>query len=107
MSNRMKRGPLISPYVFNASIDDLNGNLSSCKLGCHVGTLLCNTFAYVDDFAIFALSMLSLNMMLEKCGEYANENLFEFNTRITVVLLVDLHKPVIVTKPSIYLNIQS
>jgi len=41
------------------------------------------------------------------CGEYANENLVQFNTRKTVVLLVNQHKPVVVTKPNIYLSNQS
>ena len=107
MSNGIRQGSLISPYLFNVYIDDLNGKLSSSKLGCHIGTLPCNTFSYADDFAILAPSALSLNMMLEICGEYANENLVEFNTRKSVVLLINPHKPVVVTKPNIYLNIQS
>ena len=107
MTNGIRQGSLISPYIFNVQIDDSNEKRSSSKLGCHIGTLPCNTFSYADDFAILAPSALSLNMMLEICGEYANENLVEFNTGKIVVLLVNPHKSVVVTKQNIYLNNQS
>ena len=72
--------------------------LSSSKLGCHIGTLQYNTFSCAEDFAILAPSALSLNsMMLEICGEHANKNLVEFNTRKKLVLPVDLLKPVVLT----------
>ena len=97
MSNDIRQGTLISHYLFNAYFVDLNGIVSSSKLGCHIGTLLCDTFGYADDFAILAPSALSLNMMVEINGEYANQNLVEFNTRKKLVLPVDLLKPVVLT----------
>ena len=104
MSNGIRQGSLISPHLFNIYIDELNHILSNSKLGCHIGNSSCNNFAYADDLAILAPSAMGLNELLDICRKFANDNLIEFSTRKTVVLLIRSRKCRIVSKPNIYLG---
>lgn len=103
MSNGIRQGSLISPHLFNVYIDDLNHIISNSKLGCHIGTSSCNSFAYADDLVILAPSATGLNELLNICNKFAVDNLIEFSTRKTVVLLIQPQKHQML-KPNIYLG---
>ena len=104
MSNGIRQGSIISPYLFNIYVDELNGRLSNSKVGCHIGGMPSNNFAYADDLAILAPSARGLNKLLQICEDFAKENLIEFSPTKTVVLLIAPPRYNVETSPNIYLG---
>ena len=74
MKNGIRQGSVISPYIFNVYISDLNYMLSNSKVGCHVANKCMNSFSYADDLALVAPSAHSMNELLALCDKFASEN---------------------------------
>ena len=104
MSNGIRQGSIISPYLFNVYVDDLNKMLNDSGLGCYVGEKPSNNFSYADDIALLAPSARALNSMLAICAEFARVNLMEFSPSKSVVLLILPRRYHISRPPNIYLN---
>ena len=60
VANGVRQGRILSPYLFNAYIDDLSIALSECRTGCCVSNMIMNYFMYVDDLVIFSPSSVAL-----------------------------------------------
>lgn len=104
MSNGIRQGSIISPYLFNVYVDELNVLLAKSKLGCHVGGKPLNNFSYADDLAIIAPTARALNGMLVICSEFARENHIEFSASKSVVLVIVPPAVNISNKPNIFLG---
>ena len=93
MSNGIRQGSLISPYLFNVSVDELNILLGQSKLGCYVGGSPANKFSYADDLAALAPTRTAraLNAILLICNDFSKKNLLEFSPPKSVVLLILPH----------------
>ena len=104
MTNGIRQGSILSPYLFNIYVDELNVQLSNCKLGCHVGTEASNNFSYADDLAIVAPTAKALNAMLEVCTVFASRNSIEFSPTKTVAMLISPDSYKIANKPNIHLG---
>ena len=104
MKNGIRQGSLISPYLFNLYVDDLNKWLSEAKHGCYVGEKAMNNFSYADDLALLAPSAGSLNALLSICRKFADENMIEFSAPKSVVLLISPQLNRVPNKPNIYLG---
>ena len=61
MKNGIRQCSVISPYLFNVCVDDLNVRLSAAKVGCHIANQTANNFSYADDMALVAPSALTIN----------------------------------------------
>ena len=71
MSNGIRQGLTLSPFLFNVYIDELNYRLSRSKIGCHIAGEPANNFGYADDLAIIAPSVKALNALLNICDDFA------------------------------------
>ena len=104
MSNGIRQGSILSPYLFNIYVDELNLLLTNSKVGCHVGGKSSNNFSYADDLAVIAPTAKALNELLGICESFASQNYIEFSPTKTVVMLVSPVGSSFTNKPNIYLK---
>ena len=71
VSNGIKQGGLLSPYLFNLYMDNLSYKLNDCGVGCVVNLVLVNHLAYADDMILIAPSRRALQVLLNTCSVYA------------------------------------
>ena len=86
VTNGVRHGGPLSPYVFNVYLDDLSIPLSACRTGCSVGNSLINHLMYADDHVIFSPSSIGLRALITGCEEYAVSHDMLFNHK-TVILI--------------------
>ena len=104
MSNGIRQGSLLSPYLFNVYVDELNLTLNRSGVGCHVAGQIMNNFSYADDMALVCPSATALNELLARCDAFAQEHYIIFSTSKTVCMSI-LPKTIIMNKmPNIYLS---
>ena len=65
MGNRIRQGSLIGPYLFNVYVDDLNLRLNAAKTGCQLAGKPANNFAYADELAILAPTLVEMRFMVQ------------------------------------------
>jgi len=104
MSNSIRQGSILSPYLFNVYVDDLNLLLSNAGVGCRIAGRTMNNFSYADDLALLAPTASSLNVLLSLCDEFADKNYIKFNTTKSVCMCVLPQQSAIGKLPNIYLS---
>ena len=52
VGNGTKRGGILSPYLFSRYIRLLLYTICVSKIGCHIGGMAVNVFAYADDVVL-------------------------------------------------------
>ena len=60
MSNGVRQGGILSPFLFNVYMDDLSVNLKKCPTGCIAGGTVVNHLMYADDKSDIVLSAESV-----------------------------------------------
>ena len=50
VSNGVKQGGLLSPFLFNCYLDELSSQLNELNVGCLVGGVKINRLCYADEF---------------------------------------------------------
>ena len=70
LRNGIRQGSIISPYLLNVCVDELNLLLTESKLDCHTGGEPINSFFSADDLAIAAATAKTLNVMLIICADF-------------------------------------
>ena len=107
MTNGIRQGSLISPYLFNVYIDDLNLKIAKSKLGCHIAGKAVNNFAYADDLALIAPTARALNDMLKICDKFADNHDVIFSTSKSVAMFLSSKRSKTASElPNIYLSNQ-
>ena len=67
VSNDVRQGSVLSPYLFAVYMDDLSSELNKVNAGCIVGNLKLNHTMYADDLCCFCPSLSGLNELLAVC----------------------------------------
>ena len=80
VSNGIKQGGLLSPYLFNLYVDDLSCRLNDSGVGCMAGITFVNHLSYADDMVLIAPSRRALQALLNICSIYAYAHDILYNT---------------------------
>ena len=78
-SNGVQQGGLLSQVLFTLYIDTLLNRLRQSKLGCYVGEFFMGAFAYGDDVALLAPTIMALYKLINVCVSFAREYHVFFN----------------------------
>ena len=87
VSNGVRQGGVLSPYLFALYIDDLSVKLNCVKAGCFLGNSRLNHIIYADDLCCFFPSLDGLQDLLNVCNNYAVEHDITFNCSKSVGVL--------------------
>ena len=104
MSNGLRQGSIMSPYLFNTYVDELNILLTNSKVGCHVGTESSNKISYADELAVIIQTLKTLIELLGIRGSFASQNYVEFGPTEMVVMLVSHVGSWFTNKPNVYMK---
>ena len=71
VTNGIRQGGLLSPFLFNLYMDQLSVNLNNSKVGCTIYNLLICHLCYADDMVLIAPSLFALKSLIAICELYA------------------------------------
>ena len=86
VSNGVRQGGVLSPYLFVVYLDDLSNELNNIKAGCYIGEVLLNHLMFADDICVFCPSVRWLQRILDVCQTYAESHGIIFNCNKTVCM---------------------
>ena len=79
MMNGVKQGGVLSPTLFAVYLDRLLRQIHTLGLGCFMGNIYANAFAYADDVIILSPICSAMRKLIEICEQYSNEFCLSFN----------------------------
>ncbi len=106
VTNGVKQGGIISPYLFNIYLDELSDLLSKSPAGCRLGGVTMNHLIYADDMCLIAPSPHGMQKLLNICELYAEDQDIIYNSKKTVCMLMQSRKVKFKEPPALYLNRQ-
>ena len=60
VTNGVRQGVILSPYLFNVYVDELSEQLKMCNVGCSMNGHLINHTMYTDDLVLISPSSVGL-----------------------------------------------
>ena len=90
LTNGIKQGGLVSPYLFNVYMNNLSLSLNHSGIGGSLGDNLINHLCYADDLCLVALISSGLQKLLDTCDAYATSHQLSYNA--TNHFLCDLNQ---------------
>ena len=67
VENGIRQGSILSPYLFDVYVDELNFLLAKAGVGCYISGKSANNFSYSDDLALMAPTARALNQVIVIC----------------------------------------
>ena len=87
VSNGVRQGGILSPYLFNIYMDDLSSSLEKCHTGCFVGDLLINHLMYADDLVLICPSANGLRRLLRTCEKFGLTHDVKYNSGKSSIMI--------------------
>lgn len=104
VSNGVRQGGILSPFLFNVYIDDLSTGLNRLKVGCNFNGVSVNHIVYADDTVLLAPAPSALQKLINFCSQYAVANDIFYNLKKTKCVCVRPSKLKNLLFPTLYLN---
>ena len=104
VTNGVRQGGILSPYLFCVYMDDLSALLNSEPIGCVLGEAKVNHLMYADDLVLLAPSAKGLRKLLKVCELYGLNFNIEYNNTKSSVLLFKCKSSRKSTKGTFLLN---
>ena len=86
VSNGVRQGGILSPYLFNVYMDELSSLLNKYQTGCYVGDTIVNHLMYADDLVVIAPSAVGLQRLLDVCCEFGLSHDVKYNALKSCVM---------------------
>ena len=99
VTNVVRQGRILSPYLFNVCVDDTSVQLNSCHVGCYYSGGFINHLMYADDLVIMSPSVAGLYKLLHICESFGLSHDVLFNNKNSTIMsfragnLKDAHLP--------------
>jgi len=104
VSNGVRQGGILSPFLFNIYMDDLSKILNDSHSGCSMNGTTINHLMYADDTCIIAPSPSALQDLLDICENFALNNFIVFNEKKTKCMCFKPKSLKCLYVPNMYLN---
>ncbi len=86
VSNGVRQGSLLSPYLFSIYIDELIEKPEKSGKGCWVGKQFYGVLVYADDIKLLAPSLTALQSMVDMCKRFGDKNDLFFKSKKTMCI---------------------
>ena len=86
VSNGVRQGGVLSPYLFAVYLDDLSKEHNNIKAGCYIAEVLLDHLMFAGDICVFCPTVRWLQRILDVCQAYAGSHGIIFNCNKTVCM---------------------
>ena len=87
VSNGVRQGGILSPYLFCVYVDDLSFELNKLPIGCMLGESKINHLMYADDLVLISPTAKGLVKLLNICNEFGVTHDIRYNSKKSSVIV--------------------
>ena len=88
VSNGVRQGGVLSPFLLNVYMDDLSSILNWQQTGCTIGDTVINHLMYADDLVLISSSASGLQKLINECSTYGSAHDIKYNCNKSAILVV-------------------